>query len=135
MAFFYGFTFTLPHLHPFRPLEKRKMEKVSFQWTESCPARYILTTRRVDRTKAAAAPLVLSGWRIKSDTFKRRQLAALKRGIVVGLEQLEQGPYCTYNDTNVMQLAKDVSRSGEPRLREARANGTRLTGKIPHRSE
>jgi hypothetical protein len=76
----------------------------------------------VEKIKAAAAQLdpdeqvELFRWWIESDTFKQRQLAALKRDLAAGLEQLDSGRYRTYDDTNVMQLAEDVGRAGRERL-------------------
>jgi len=75
----------------------------------------------VEKIKAAAAQLdpdeqaELFRWWVESDTFKQRQLAALKRDLTAGLEQLESGRYRTYDDTNVMQLAEDVGRTGRER--------------------
>ena len=72
----------------------------------------------VEKLKAAAAGLdpdeqvELFRWWVESDAFKTRQLAALKRDLAAGLEQLESGRYRTYNDTGVMQLAEDVGRTG-----------------------
>ena len=80
----------------------------------------------VEKIKAAAAQLdpdeqdELFRWWVESDTFKQRQLAALKRDLAVGLEQLESGRYRTYDDTNVMQLAEDVGRAGRERLKKHR---------------
>ena len=78
----------------------------------------------LEEIKAAAAALnpdqqvELFRWWTQSDTFKARQLAALKRDLAVGLEQLEQGRYQACNDTNLMQLAEDVGRSGRERLKK-----------------
>lgn len=77
----------------------------------------------VEKIKTAAAELnpdeqiELFRWWIESDTFKTRQQAALKRDLAVGLTDLEQGRYQTYNESNVMQLAEDVGRSGRERLK------------------
>jgi hypothetical protein len=55
----------------------------------------------VEKIKAAAAALdpdeqvELFRWWVESDTFKQRQLAALKRDIAIGIEQLEDGRYRT----------------------------------------
>jgi len=55
----------------------------------------------VEKIKAAAAQLdpdeqvELFRWWVESDTFKQRQLAALKRDLATGLEQLESGRYRT----------------------------------------
>ena len=82
----------------------------------------------VEKIKAAAAKLnpdeqvELFRWWVESDTFKQRQLAALKRDLAVGIEQLEDGRYRAYDDNNVMQLAEDVGRSGRARLAKARKN-------------
>jgi hypothetical protein len=78
----------------------------------------------VEKIKAAAAGLdpdeqvELFRWWVESDAFKTRQLAALKRDLAVGLEQLESGRYQTYDNANVMQLAEDVGRSGRERLKK-----------------
>jgi len=56
---------------------------------------------KLDEIKAATAALKpedqmeLFSWWIQTDTFKTRQLAALKRDLAVGLEQLDQGRYRT----------------------------------------
>ncbi len=82
----------------------------------------------VEQIKAAAAGLdpdeqyELFRWWVETDTFKQRQLAALKRDIVIGIEQLEHGRYGTYQDNNLMQLAEDVGRSGRERLTKPRKN-------------
>ena len=78
--------------------------------------------RTIDEIKAATAALnpdeqvELFQWWVQSDTFKARQLAALKRDLAVGLEQLDHGQYRNYDDTSAMQLAEDVGRSGRQRL-------------------
>ena len=64
----------------------------------------------------------LFNWWVQSDTFKARQLAALKRELAVGIEQFDQGRYRAYDDTNVMQLAEEVSKSGSERLKHGRKN-------------
>jgi hypothetical protein len=80
----------------------------------------------VEKIKAAAAELdpdeqvELFRWWVESDTFKQRQLAALKRDLAAGLEQLESGRYRTYDDTNVMQLAEDIGHAGRERLKKHR---------------
>jgi hypothetical protein len=79
--------------------------------------------RTIEEIKAATAALnpdeqvELFQWWVQSDAFKARQLAALKRDLAVGLEQLDQGRYQTYDDTTVMQLAEDIGRSGRQRLK------------------
>jgi hypothetical protein len=83
---------------------------------------------KVDEIKAAAAKLSpeeqydLFRWWIESDTFKARQLEALKKDLAAGIEDLEQGRYRTYDDSNVMRLAEDVGRSGRERLKKTRKN-------------
>ena len=82
----------------------------------------------VEKIKAAAAELnpdeqiELFRWWVESDTFKQRHLAALKREVAIGVEDLERGRYQTYIDANVMQLAENVGRSGRERLAKARKN-------------
>jgi hypothetical protein len=77
----------------------------------------------VEKIKAAAVELSpdeqieLFRWWIESDTFKTRQLAALKRDLAIGFNDLERGRYQTYNESNVMQLAEDVGQSGRERLK------------------
>jgi hypothetical protein len=80
----------------------------------------------VDKIKAAAAKLgpdeqvELFRWWVESDTFKQRQLAALKRELASGIEQLETGRYQTYDDSNIMQLAEEVSQTGRDQLKKKR---------------
>ena len=77
----------------------------------------------VEKIKAAAAELdpeeqaELFRWWVESDTFKQRQLAALKRDLATGLDQLAVGRYQTYTDANVMQLAEEVGQSGREQLK------------------
>jgi hypothetical protein len=76
----------------------------------------------VEKIKAAAAELnpdeqvELFRWWVESDTFKQRHLAALKREVAIGVEDLARGRYQTYTDANVMQLAEDIGQSGRERL-------------------
>ena len=80
----------------------------------------------VEKIKAAAAKLKpdeqveLFRWWVESDTFKQRHLAALKREVAVGVDDLEGGQYQTYNDAKVMRLAEEVGRSGRERLKKTR---------------
>jgi hypothetical protein len=80
----------------------------------------------VEKIKAAAAKLnpdeqvELFRWWVESDGFKQRQLAALKRDLAVGMEQLANGRYQTYNDSNLMQLAEEIGRTGRERLKNKR---------------
>ena len=82
----------------------------------------------VEKIKAAATELnsdeqyELFRWWVESDSFKQHQLAALKRDIAIGLDDLENGRYRNYSDTNVMQLAEDIGRSGRERLAKTRNN-------------
>ena len=82
---------------------------------------------RLEEIKAATAGLApdeqveLFRWWVESDTFKQRQLAALKRDLSIGLEQLDRGQYQSYDDSNVMQLAEDVGRAGRERLKNPKA--------------
>lgn len=78
----------------------------------------------LEKVKAAAAELdpdeqfEFFRWWVESDSFKARQLAALKRDLATGIDQLDNGYYQTYDDANVMQLAEDVSRAGRERLKQ-----------------
>ena len=77
----------------------------------------------IEEIKAATAALKpeeqveLFQWWVQSETFKARQLSELKRDLAMGLEQLDQGRYQTYDGTTVMQLAEDIGRSGRQRLK------------------
>jgi hypothetical protein len=79
---------------------------------------------KLQEIKAAAAALEpedqfeLFNWWIQTDVFKARQLAALKRDLELGLDQLADGHFRTYDDTNIMQLAEQVGRSGRERLKK-----------------
>ena len=80
----------------------------------------------VEQIKAATSKLEpdeqyeLFKWWVGTDTFKRRQLAALKRDIAVGIEQLDRGQYEQFDEGDVMKLADDVCRSGRARLKRGR---------------
>ena len=79
----------------------------------------------VEKIKAATARLnpdeqyELFRWWVESDGFRRRQLAALKQDIAKGIDDLENGRYRTYSDTDVMQLAEDVGQAGRKRSAKA----------------
>jgi hypothetical protein len=80
----------------------------------------------IEKIKAAAAGLApdeqveLFRWWVESDAFKTRQLAALKRDLAAGLEQLDRGRCQIFDDASVMHLAEDVGRSGRERLKKRR---------------
>jgi hypothetical protein len=77
----------------------------------------------LEKVKAATAELnsdeqyELFRWWVESDSFKQHQLSALKQDIAIGIDQLDNGRYQTYDDANVMQLAEDVGRAGRERLK------------------
>ncbi|HWF20296.1 MAG TPA: hypothetical protein VG754_13585 [Verrucomicrobiae bacterium] len=79
--------------------------------------------RTVEEIKAAAAALdpdeqvELFRWWVQTDVFKKRQLAALKKEIAKGVDDLKDGRYQTYTDSNVMQLREDIGKSGRERLK------------------
>jgi len=81
----------------------------------------------VEKIKLAAAGLApdeqfeLFRWWVESDTFKQRQLSALKSEIMAGLDDLADGRYQNYTDANVMQLAEDIGRAGRERLKKSGA--------------
>ena len=78
----------------------------------------------LEKIKAATAELdpdeqmELFRWWVASDVFKQRQLAALKRDLAIGIEQLETGRYQTYDEGTVLRLAEDVGRSGREHLKK-----------------
>ena len=78
----------------------------------------------LEKAKAATAKLdpdeqfEFFRWWVESDGFKARQLAALKRDIASGIDQLDTGRYQAFDDNNVMQLAEDVGRAGRERLKK-----------------
>jgi len=82
----------------------------------------------VEKIKAAAAHLSpddqaeLFRWWVESPGFKQGQLAALKRDVAAGLDDLELGRFQTYDESNVMQLAEEVGRYGRERLRSQPKN-------------
>ena len=55
------------------------------------------------------------------NTADEIKLAALKREVAAGIDDLNHGRFQTYNDSNLMKLADDVGRRGRNRL-----NGIRL---------
>jgi hypothetical protein len=80
----------------------------------------------MEKIKTAAVGLApdeqveLFRWWVESDAFKTRQLAALKRDLTAGLEQLDRGHCQTFDDASVTHLAEDVGRSGRERLKKRR---------------
>ena len=81
----------------------------------------------VEKIKQAAAALnpdeqfELFRWWTESGVFRQHQLAALKREIATGIEDLDNGRFQTYSEANVMQLAEDIGRSGRERLKKSGA--------------
>jgi len=81
----------------------------------------------LEKVKAAAVRLApdeqaeLFRWRVESEGFKTRQLAALKRDIAMGIDDLDNGRYETYTGRNMMQLAEDIGRAGRERLKKQQA--------------
>lgn len=56
-------------------------------------------------------------WWIESDGFKQKQLAALKRDIAGGIEDLENGRYEQVNsESDTMRLAEEIGRRGREHL-------------------
>ena len=82
----------------------------------------------LEEIKAATARLnvdeqaELFEWWLQSDAFRTRQLAALKRELAIGLEQLEDGHCTRYTEANVMELAQEVGRLGREKLKAGRKN-------------
>jgi hypothetical protein len=82
----------------------------------------------VEKIKAEASKLNpdeqydLFRWWIESEGFKQRQLATLKRDIDEGIEDLENGRYRVYSETDAMRLAEEVGRRGRERLAKIRKN-------------
>ena len=85
---------------------------------------YVGSVSTLEEIKAATKRLKpddqvkLFNWWVQSDTFKTRQLAALKRELAVGIDQLAKGRYRSYDDTNVIQLAEQVSKLGRDELKD-----------------
>lgn len=81
----------------------------------------------VEKIKLAASELEpeeqyeLFRWWIESDSFRDRQLAALKNEIARGVDDLETGRCEVYSAADVMRLAEDVGRTGRKRLKKSRA--------------
>jgi len=81
----------------------------------------------VEKIKLAASGLdadeqyELFRWWTESDTFRQRQLAALKGDIARGIDDLENGRYQVYSEANVMQLAEDIGNAGRNRLKKSGA--------------
>lgn len=102
------------------------MECEPWRWTATAHSWYVATVNTVEQIKAAAAKLApneqveLFRWWVESDSFKQRQLAALKRDLATGIQQLDDGRYQTYDDTNVMRLAEEVGQSGREQLKKKR---------------
>lgn len=92
---------------------------------------YFGAVSTLEEIKAAAAALnpdeqmEFFRWWTQTDAFKARQLATLKRDLALGIEQLEQGRYQTFGDSNVMKLVEDVSKPGRERLNGSREHPPR----------
>ena len=88
---------------------------------------YFPNVSAVEKIKLAAAKLdpdeqvELFRWWVESDAFKSRKIAALKRDLATGIDQLDNGRYQICTDTSVMQLAEDAGRTGRERLNKHRA--------------
>ena len=80
---------------------------------------------KIEEIKTAAAELgpedqfELFRWWVQSDTFKQKQLAALKHDLAAGLADLENGRYQSYDESHVMPLAEEIGRYGRERLKQA----------------
>jgi hypothetical protein len=59
-------------------------------------------------------------WWIESDGFKERQLATLRQDIAEGIEDLENGRYRVYSESDAMRLAEDIGQRGRQQLAEIR---------------
>ena len=69
---------------------------------------------------------------IPMNTADEIKLAALKREVAAGVDDLNHGRFQTYNDSNLMKLADDVGRRGRNRLnglRPARGIAAKVRGK------
>ena len=81
----------------------------------------------VEKIKLAAAELnvdeqfELFRWWTESGVFRQRQLAALRRDIAAGIDDLQNGRFQTHFEANAMQLAEDIGRSGRERLKKSGA--------------
>jgi hypothetical protein len=84
----------------------------------------------VEEIKAAAAALPADDqfdlflWWVETETFKERQLAALKGQIEAGIADLEGGALQAYTRSDAVKLADDVCQAGRERLARARQNRT-----------
>jgi hypothetical protein len=77
----------------------------------------------LEEIKAATARLrpddqfELFRWWTESEVFKARQLAALKKDIAEGIEQLDRGQHRAYDEANLMQLMEEIGQAGRERLK------------------
>ncbi len=82
----------------------------------------------VKKIKAAAAELnpedqvELFRWWVETPSFKQAQMAALKRDLAAGLDDLDNGRYQAYTESGAMQLAEEVGRHGRERLKNQAQN-------------
>ena len=80
----------------------------------------------IEKIKAEAGKLDpdeqydLFRWWIETEGFKQRQLAALKRDIAAGIEDLENGRSRACLEADAMRLAEDIGRKGRERLAKMR---------------
>ena len=89
-------------------------------------SRYSGNMTALEKIKAEASKLNpdeqydLFRWWIESDGFRQRQLAALKRDINEGIQDLESGRYRVYSEADAMRLAEDIGERGRERLTKIR---------------
>ena len=81
----------------------------------------------VEKIKAEASKLNpdeqydLFRWWIESEGFKQKQLAALKRDIAAGIEDLENGRYVQVDsEADAKRLVEDIGQRGRERLAKTR---------------
>ncbi len=78
----------------------------------------------VEKIEAAATEpgpeerVELFRWWVESPEFKLGQLAALKREIAQGMDDLENGRYRRHDAANAMRLAEEVFQLGRVRLKK-----------------
>ena len=111
--------------------ESRRHVLFAQRWIATAPVRYVGSVSTLEEINAATKRLKpdeqeeLFKWWVQADSFKARQLAALKRELAVGIDQLDHGRYRAYDDSNVMQLAEEAGKSGRERLKGGRKNPSR----------
>ncbi len=82
----------------------------------------------VEEIKAAALKLSpdeqyeVFRWWLETDAFRKREVKTLQSELAIGIDQLDQGRFTTYNEASLAGLAEAIKNSGRKRLAQTEPN-------------